>query len=114
MLKNKDNEKIQPSHFLVPIKRCSEQKKRLMIKRKLGLILTVSSILLWFIDRFSSIISANSRILCGDLYLQPVNGLLGDFSCGFNADMHFTALMFLVLITGIALIIISLVQNEVH
>jgi hypothetical protein len=115
MLKNKDNEKIQPSHFLVPIKRCSEQKKRLMIKRKLGLILTVSSILLWFIDRFSSIISANiSKILCGDLYLQPVNGLLGDFSCGFNADMHFTALMFLVLITGIALIIISLVQNEVH
>jgi hypothetical protein len=86
-----------------------------MIKRKLGLILTVSSIFLWFIDRFSSIISANfSRILCGDLYLRPVNGILGDLSCGFNADMHFTALMFLVLITGIALIIISLVRNEVH
>ena len=86
-----------------------------MIKRKLGRILTVSSIFLWFIDRFSSIISANfSRILCGDLYLQPVNDILGDLSCGFNADMHFTVLMFLVLITGIALIIISLVQNEVH
>jgi hypothetical protein len=86
-----------------------------MIKSKLGLILTVSSIVLWFIDRFSSIISANfSRILCGDLYLQPVNGIPGDLSCGFNADMYFTALMFLVLITGIALIIISLVQNEVH
>jgi hypothetical protein len=28
--------------------------------------------------------------------------------------MHFTALMFLVLISGIALIIISLVQKEVH
>ena len=86
-----------------------------MIKSKLGRILTVSSIVLWFIDRFSHIISANSsRILCGDLYLQPVNGILGDFSCGFNADMHFTALMFLVLITVIALIIISLVRNEVH
>ncbi|MBT5795668.1 MAG: hypothetical protein HOI10_12505 [Deltaproteobacteria bacterium] len=52
--------------------------------------------------------------MCGDLYLRPVNGILGDLSCGFNADMHFTALMFLVLITGIALIIISLVRNEVH
>ncbi len=115
MLKNKDNVKIQPSHFSVPIKRCPKQKKRLMIKRKLGRILTVSSILLWFIDRSSSIISANfSRILCGDHYLQPVNGLLGDDSCGFNADMHFTALMFLILITGIALIIISPAQNEVH
>ncbi|MDE0793912.1 MAG: hypothetical protein OSB08_09735 [SAR324 cluster bacterium] len=86
-----------------------------MIKRKLGRILIVSSIVLWFIDRFSRIISANSNsILCGDHYLQPVNGILGDLSCGFNADMHFTALMFLVLITGIALIIISLVRNEVH
>jgi len=27
MLKNKDNVKIQPSHFSVPIKRCSKQKK---------------------------------------------------------------------------------------
>jgi len=86
-----------------------------MIKRKIGLILIASSILFWFIDRFSFIISSNfSRILCRDLYLLPVNGLLGDFSCGFNADMHFTALMFLVLISGIALIIISLVQKEVH
>ena len=75
-----------------------------MIKKKLGLILTVSSILFWFIDRFSSIISTNySRIFCGDLYVQPMNGLLGDFSCGFNVDMHFTDLMFLFLITGIAL-----------
>ena len=49
-----------------------------------------------------------------ELYLQPVDGILGDVSCGFNADMHFTALMFLVLITGIAVLIISLVQKDVH
>ena len=86
-----------------------------MIKRKLGLILTVSSIVFWFIDRFSYIISANfSIILCEDRYLQPINGILVDPSCGFNADIHFTALIVLVLITVITLITISLVQNEVH
>ena len=55
-----------------------------------------------------------SRLLCGELYLQPVDGILGDVSCGFNADMHFTALMFLVFITGIAVLTISLVQKDVH
>ena len=63
-------------------------------------MLTMFSIALWFIDWFLHIISANSsRILCSDLYLQHVKGILGDLSCGFNADLHFTALMFLVLIT---------------
>jgi len=52
--------------------------------------------------------------LYGDLYLHPVDGILSDASCGFNADMHFVALMFLVLITGIVLIIIPLVRRDVH
>jgi len=43
-----------------------------------------------------------------------VDGIYGDVSCGFNADMHFTALMFLVLITGIVLLIIAIVQGNVH
>ncbi len=34
MLKNKDNVKIQPSHFSVPIKRCSKQKKETDDKKK--------------------------------------------------------------------------------
>lgn len=91
-----------------------------MSKRRLGTILIASSVLLWLINRFSYIISSYlSRLLCGELYLQPVDGILGDVSCGFNANMHFTALMFLVLmflvlITGIAVFIISLVQKDVH
>jgi hypothetical protein len=86
-----------------------------MNKKRLGIILIAGSVLLWFIDRFSYIISSYfSKLLCGDLYLQPVDGVLGDISCGFNADMHFTAFMFLVLISGIVLLIIALVQKEVH
>ena len=86
-----------------------------MNRRRLGTILIASSVFLWLINRFSYIISSYfSRLLCGELYLQPVDGILGYVSCGFNADMHFTALMFLVLITGIAVLIISLVQKDVH
>ena len=86
-----------------------------MNKRGLGIILIAGSVLLWLINRFSYIISSYfSRLLCGDLYLQPVDGILGDVPCGFNADMHFPALMFLDLITGIAVLIISLVQKDVH
>jgi hypothetical protein len=86
-----------------------------MNKRRLETILIPGSVLLWLINKFSYIISSYfSRLLCGELHLQPVDGILGDVSCRFNADMHFTALMFLVLITGIAVIIISLVQKDVH
>ena len=81
----------------------------------MGTILIAGSVLLWLINRFSYIISSYfSRLLCGEIFLQPVDGILGDVSCGFNADIHFTASMFLVLITGITVLIISLVQKDVH
>jgi len=40
---------------------------------------------------------------CGDDYLQPINGVMGDQSCGFNSDMYL-AVLSLVLI-GIWLVI---------
>ena len=81
----------------------------------LGTILVTSSFLIGLIDRFSHIVSSYfSQLLYGDFYLQPVDGILSDVSCGFNADMHFVVLMFLVLITGIVHVIIPLVRRVVH
>ena len=80
----------------------------------LGTILVTSSLLIGLIDRFSHIVSFYFSLLYGDLSLHPVDGILSDASCGFNADMHFVALMFLVLITGIILIIIQLFRRDVH
>ena len=81
----------------------------------LGTKLVTSSLLIGLIDRFSHKVSSYfSHLLCGDLFLYPVDGILIDASCGFNADMHFVALMFLVLITGIVLIIIQLFRRDVH
>ena len=82
----------------------------------LGTIFVTSSLLIGLIDRFSQHIVSSyfSHLLYGDLSLHPVDGILSDASCGFNADMHFVALMFLVLITGIVLFIIPLVRRDVH
>ena len=81
----------------------------------LGTILVTTSLLIGFIDRFSHIFSSYfSYLLYEDLSLHPVDGILSDASCSFNADMHFVALMFLILITGIVLIIIPLVRRDVH
>ena len=94
---------------------CCANEKGQINKRRLGTILIAGSVLLWLINKFSYIISSYfSQLLCWEIFPQPVCGVLGDVSCGFNADMHFPALMFLVLITGIAVLIISLVQKDVH
>ena len=81
----------------------------------LGTILVTSSLLIGLINMFSHIVSSYfSQLFYGDLHLQPVDGILSNASCVFNANMHFVALMFLVLITGIVLIIIPLVRRDVH
>ena len=81
----------------------------------LGTIFVTSSLLIGLIDRFPHIVSSYfSHLLYGDLSLHPVDGILSDASCGFNADMHFVVKMFLVLITGIVPIIIPLVRRDVH
>ena len=82
----------------------------------LGTILVTSSLLIGLIDRFSQHIVSSyfSHLLYGDLSLRPVDRILSDVSCGFGADMHFVALMFLVLITRIVLIIIPFVRMDVH
>ena len=81
----------------------------------LGTILVSSSLLIGLIDRFSHIVSSYlSYLLSGDLYLHPVDGILSDASYGFNADIHFVALIFFVLITRTVQIIIPLVRRDVH
>ncbi len=75
----------------------------MMIKRKIGLLLITSSILVWLIDRASLIISTYfGKLYCGKSYMKPVDGVVGDVSCGFNADMYLVVFLFTVLLIGIA------------
>jgi len=78
--------------------------ERSMIKPKIGLTLIISSICVWVIDRSTRVMSdLFGELFCGAAYLQPVNGVVGDVSCGFNTDMYLAACLFILLLVGSAL-----------
>ena len=73
-----------------------------------GILLIGVSMVIFLIDRFSHALSdILGKLYCGDRYLQPVNGVSGDMSCGFNADMYLVAFLFVVLVVGGLLFITS-------
>jgi hypothetical protein len=77
-------------------------------KRVTGLVLIGLSIAAFFLDRFTHAISSLlARLICGDQYLKPVDGVLGDGSCGFNADMYLVVFLLVALAAGAWLFIFS-------
>lgn len=79
-----------------------------MRKKTSGVIFMVMSTIAFMIDRFSHVISNTlGRLFCGNKYLQPVNGVFGDPSCGFNADMYLTAFLFAIFVVGLVVLITS-------
>lgn len=76
-------------------------------KGRIGIII-ISVLTTWIVDRTTLAVSTVlGKFICGDRYMQPVNGIVGDISCGFNIDMHLTFILIIVLILGIALYISS-------
>ncbi len=78
-----------------------------MIKRKIGVAFIIGSIVTWLIDRFLGfpISTLLGEIFCGNRYMQPVEGIVGDASCGFNADMYLVIFILAALLTGITLVV---------
>ena len=65
-----------------------------------GFLLVIFSMVMLVVNRFSPVPSdALGRLVCGKRYLQPVSGVVGDASCGFNLDMYLAVTM---LLTGLA------------
>lgn len=74
------------------------------MRKALGAVLVVLSVVLFVVDRFGAGMSSFvARLYCADGYMQPVDGMVGDLSCGFNADMYFVVFLFITLILGIFL-----------
>jgi hypothetical protein len=72
------------------------------VRKTIGATLVAVSIVLFAIDRVGiGISSFVARLYCADSYMQPVDGVVGDLSCGFNADMYFVVFVFIILIMGI-------------
>lgn len=46
---------------------------------------------------------AIAKLRCGDAYNAPVDGVMGDGVCGFNADMHWIAAMAVLFFAGVAI-----------
>jgi len=77
-------------------------------KQWFGVFFIFVSILLWSIERTTQSLSTFlGKLLCGEKYLQLVDGVVGDMSCGFNIDMHLTFILMVMLIFGGVLYISS-------
>lgn len=77
-----------------------------MTKRTIGITLIFGSIITWLVDRFSQLISKFfGELFCGNRYLQPVDSVVGDASCGFNADLYLVVFLVAIILAGIALVI---------
>ena len=71
-------------------------------KRRVGLTLTVVALLVWIVDRFSSVVSTTlGKMICGEHYMCAVNGVVGDRSCGFNTDMYLSVILLVLMVLGL-------------
>lgn len=83
-----------------------------MSKKSIGLTLIFASIMVWLIDRLTHVFSSLiGEIYCGDRHMKPVDGIVGDVSCGFNADMYLVAFLFALFLIGIFLLIFAMCRN---
>ncbi len=79
-----------------------------MGRRKTGISLIVISLLLWLIEKpAQSISSFIGQTRCGDEYMQAVEGIVGEQSCGFNDEMYIASLLLIMVLSGFILHITS-------
>ncbi len=77
-----------------------------MTIKTIGIVLISSSIIVLLIDISTGIISGFiGAMFCGDRYMKPEDGMVGDMSCGFNADMYLVVFLFIILLAGVSLLI---------
>jgi hypothetical protein len=68
----------------------------------------VTSIIVFLVDRFTHVLSdILGKSICHKQYLQPVGGVVGDQSCGFNADMYLAVLLFMTCLAGVVIVVLS-------
>lgn len=81
-----------------------------MTKRKTGIVLIIGSIAVWLIEWLLEHPISNlfGEMFCANRYMQPVDGIVGDVSCGFNSDLYLVVFICTVLLTGIVLVIVNI------
>lgn len=75
-----------------------------LMKKTIGAVFVITPVIFFVIDRVGAgISSAVARIYCADSYMQPVNGVVADLPCGFNAGMYFFVFLFIIFLIGVKL-----------
>ena len=79
-----------------------------MIEKKgmktLGKSLIILSVVVWIFDLLTHLVSTLiGRMVCGDEYMCPVDGVVCDKSCGFNTDMHLSFVLMVLILLGVVL-----------
>ena len=79
-----------------------------MDRRKIGITLIIGALLLWMVEKSTQNISLIlGKMRCGDHYMQAVDGIVGEQSCGFNDDVYVASTLLVLLLTGFVLRITS-------
>lgn len=77
-----------------------------MPRLAVGTTLVTLSFLVFIAERSTFAISAwLARAWCGERYLQPVEGIMGEISCGFDADMYLAVVLLLPALAGIGMLL---------
>jgi hypothetical protein len=80
----------------------------MMFRRWLGWLLILLTPPVWFAERVTGLFSTIlGEWWCGARYMQPVDGITGDPSCGFNTDIHLSFVLAIVIFAGIVLLVSS-------
>ena len=77
------------------------------MRKTAGIAISLLSVLFWFIETASGHLLSDQigESLCKEDYLQPVNGFVGDLSCGFNSDMYMSSILILLFLLGMLLLL---------
>ena len=72
--------------------------------RTWGKSLMIFSFVVWVIDSLTHLLSTLiGRMVCGDEYMCPVDGIVCDKSCGFDTDMHLSLALLILMLLGAVL-----------
>jgi len=76
------------------------------MKKTFGLLLSLFSLIFWFLETASGYLISDTigKKVCQENYLQPVNGFVGDPSCGFNSDMYMSSFLIMLFLFGMLMI----------
>jgi hypothetical protein len=73
-----------------------------------GILLTATSLALYMVERLSHVLSnLLGKNICSDAYMRPVDGVIGDASCGFNMDRYLSTGLIISFVLGVLLFIAS-------